>query len=222
MCDITTYGGQRSTFNIQHSTFNACALYCVNFFQKIPKSGSSVQHCRKLSRGQNAPARVNGWSQVSTSTGQMAITPAMVMTSNTIYVPPGGPPQDIAPSREIYHLMGEENIFRMCADFYAEIEHSTIRHLFPSDLPAASQKIAAFLIGLLGGPPLYQQRYGDPMMRARHLKFPIDEAARQEWLRCFKKILAEAPANYRFPGQHLPGFIRFLEGFSAWMVNRAS
>ncbi|HMO52518.1 MAG TPA: hypothetical protein PKE26_14805 [Kiritimatiellia bacterium] len=136
------------------------------------------------------------------------------------YVPPGGPPQGIAPSRDIYGIMGEANIFRMCADFYAEIETSSIRHLFPEDLPEASKKIAAFFVGLLGGPALYHERYGEPMMRARHLKFPIDEAARREWLRCFNQVLADAPARYRFPAEHLPGFIRFLDEFSKWMVNR--
>jgi len=139
-----------------------------------------------------------------------------------LYVPPGGPPQGIAPSREIYAAMGQENIFRMCADFYDEIGRSAlIRPMFPEDLPSASRKIAAFFVGLLGGPPLFQQWYGDPMMRARHLKFPINEAARQEWLRCFRVILHDANAKYDFPAEHLPGFVRFLEGFSAWMVNRA-
>jgi hemoglobin len=142
------------------------------------------------------------------------------MNRSTVYVPPGGPPQGISPSKEIYARMGEDNIFRMCEDFYGEIGRSSVRHLFPDDLPEASKKIAAFLVGLLGGPPLYQERYGDPMMRARHLKFPIDEAARQEWLRCFKRVLSSAEETYQFPAEHLDGFIHFLEGFSAWMVNR--
>lgn len=145
-----------------------------------------------------------------------------MMNRENIYVPPGGPPQGISPSKEIYQLMGQENIFRMCKDFYAEIETSSVRHLFPADLPEASKKIAAFLVGLLGGPPLYQQLYGDPMMRARHLKFPIAEDDRQEWLRCFKVVLDRATETYHFPAQHLPGFIHFLEGFSSWMVNRKS
>lgn len=140
--------------------------------------------------------------------------------AHKLYVPPDGPPQGIAPSREIYARMGEENIFRMCADFYAQIGRSPIRAMFPEDLPAASQKIAAFFVGLLGGPPLFHERHGEPMMRARHLKFPINEAARQEWLRCFKAVLQNAPAAYNFPPEHLPGFIAFLDGFSAWMVNR--
>lgn len=143
-------------------------------------------------------------------------------SNGKIHVPPGGPPQGIAPSREIYAAMGQENIFRMCRDFYDEIGRSSIRGMFPDDLPAASRKIAAFFVGLLGGPPLFQQWYGDPMMRARHLKFAIDEAARQEWLRCFRIVLADAPRRYAFPEQHLSGFVAFLEGFSAWMVNRAS
>ncbi len=136
------------------------------------------------------------------------------------YVPTGGPPQGPGPSREIYAVMGERNIFRMCEDFYAELEKSSIRYMFSDDMQAASKRIAAFLVGLLGGPPLYHRQYGNPMMRQRHIAFPIDEEARQEWLRCFKSVLDNAEYKYNFPADHLPGFIRFLDEFSAWMVNR--
>lgn len=138
-----------------------------------------------------------------------------------IHVPPSGPPQGPGPSHEIYARMGEEAIFRMCEDFYGALGRSPIRPMFSEDLPAASKKLAAFLVGVCGGPPLYRQRYGEPMMRARHLPFAIDEQARRVWLDCFKGVLADAPARYGFPAEHLPGFVRFLEGFSAWMVNRA-
>lgn len=138
-----------------------------------------------------------------------------------IYVPAGGPPQINPPSREIYGLMGQENIFKMLEDFYLELEKSSIRHLFPDDVVAASEKSAAFFVGLLGGPPLYQQLYGSPMMRARHLPFEIDEAARQEWLVCFDRVLENAAETYNFPEEHLEGFREFLIGFSGWMVNKA-
>jgi hemoglobin len=117
--------------------------------------------------------------------------------------------------------MGEANIFAMLADVYAELEQSSIREMFPANMRAASEKSAAFFVGLLGGPPLYQQRYGAPMMRARHLPFPIDEAAQQVWLACFERVLARAVERYNFPAEHLAGFRAFLHGFSAWMVNRA-
>lgn len=138
----------------------------------------------------------------------------------SFYVPPGGPPQGAGPSKEIFAGMGRENIFRMCRDFYAELEQSEIRWMFSEDMPAASKKIAAFLVGLLGGPPLYHELYGPPQMRARHMPFAIDESARQVWLACFKKTLERAENKYDFPPEHVPGFIQFLEEFSAWMVNR--
>ncbi|MCX6044698.1 MAG: hypothetical protein NT075_06250 [Chloroflexi bacterium] len=138
-----------------------------------------------------------------------------------IYIPPGGPPRVTSPSAEIYAQMGEANIFAMLEDFYLELEKSSLRSMFPKDVVEASKKSAAFFVGLLGGPPLYHQRYGNPMMRARHMPFSIDEAARQEWLRCFDHVLAHAVEKYNFPAEHLAGFRAFLVGFSGWMVNTA-
>src|SRR5215475_4752007 len=109
--------------------------------------------------------------------------------SRHIYVPPGGPPQGPPPNPEIYRLMGEANIFKMMSDFYKELEKSELRPLFPADMEEASRKSAAFFVGIMGGPPLYIEKYGSPRMRARHLPFEIDEKARQEWLRCFEKTL---------------------------------
>ena len=138
-----------------------------------------------------------------------------------IYTPPGGPPQGPGPSPEIYRIMGEDNIFKMIADFYEELESSEIRYLFPPDMEESAKKSAAFFVGILGGPPLYLQKYGQPRMRARHLPFEIDEHARQIWLACFEKVLEAADLKYQFPMQYMPGFKDFLKGFSAWMVNKA-
>ncbi len=54
-----------------------------------------------------------------------------------------------------------------------------------------------------------------------HIPFEIDESARQVWLSCFMKVLESADKKYNFPMQHMAGFKDFLEGFSAWMVNKA-
>lgn len=136
-----------------------------------------------------------------------------------IYVPPGGPPRIPPPSKEIYAAMGEANIFQMLEDVYIELGQSSIVDMFPKDLVAASEKSAAFFVGLLGGPPLYHQRYGAPMLRARHMPFIIDDAGRQEWLRCFDLVLDEAVEKYDFPAEHLAAFRHFLHAFSTWMVN---
>ena len=109
----------------------------------------------------------------------------------------------------------------MIAELYQELEKSEVRHLFPADMEEASKKSAAFFVGLLGGPPIYVEKYGSPRMRARHLPFEIDERARRVWLACFDRVLDGAEAKYQFPVQHLQGFKDFLRGFSAWMVNKA-
>lgn len=138
-----------------------------------------------------------------------------------IHVPSVNPAQIRGPSREIFAAMGEDKVFRMLEDFYGELDRASpaLRALFPADMVEASKKSAAFFVGLLGGPPLYQQRHGNPMMRARHLPFTIDDARRDEWLACFNRVLDHAPERYGFPPEHLPGFREFLAGFAGWMVN---
>jgi hemoglobin len=137
-----------------------------------------------------------------------------------VYVPPGGPPQGITPNPEIFARMGQDNIYKMLEDFYLELEKSSIRHLFDADMVQASKRSAAFFVHVLGGPPLYHQQFGPPMMRARHLPFAIDEQARQVWLNCFKAILVQADQKYGFPMEHMESFWRFLDQFSGWMVNK--
>jgi hemoglobin len=141
-----------------------------------------------------------------------------------IYTPPDGPPQGPPPDPAIFRALGVEGITRMLEDFYLALGASPIAPLFPRDeagLLEAGRKSALFFVGACGGPPLYAQQVGPPRMRARHLPFAIDPAARREWLRCWEPVLAAAPLKYGFPPEHVPGFQRFLDAFSAWMVNRA-
>lgn len=139
---------------------------------------------------------------------------------NQPYVPPIRPNLVPPPSRALYAAMGEDNIRQLLRDFYAALAQSEIRSMFPPNMEKASQKSADFFIGLFGGPPIYQQKYGSPMMRGRHMPFAIDPAARQVWLDCFLALL-ETPAKYGIPAELLPTLTPFLEGFSMWMVNTA-
>ena len=123
------------------------------------------------------------------------------------------------PNPQIFAIMGEDRIFKMLEDFYSELEKSSIRHLFPQDMREASRRQQLFLSLILGGPPLYQQQFGSPRMRQRHLPFAINEAARQVWLDCFKHTLQDADKKYHFPMEHMESFWNFLDKFSAWMVN---
>ena len=63
----------------------------------------------------------------------------------------------------------------------------------------AREKLIKFLSGWLGGPQLYVEQYGHPMLRARHMPFPIAERERDEWLWCMRRALDEheMPAELR-------------------------
>ena len=50
-------------------------------------------------------------------------------------------------------------------------EFYVIRKLHPQDLAGSREKLFMFLSGWLGGPPLYVEKHGHPMLRARHLPF---------------------------------------------------
>jgi hemoglobin len=56
-----------------------------------------------------------------------------------------------------------------------------------------------FLTQFLGGPALFSERYGHPMMRARHLPFPVTPQRAAAWLSCMSRALAETniPAPVR-------------------------
>ncbi len=61
----------------------------------------------------------------------------------------------------------------------------------PADLNEVKARLHAFLSGWLGGPDVYPQRYGPPMMRRRHMAFPIGPRERDIWLACARRALME-------------------------------
>ncbi len=127
------------------------------------------------------------------------------------------------PSSEIYQVMGKDHIAKMIEAVYFGLAQSPIASMFPSDpeeLVLAAQKSSLFWVTACGGPPLFEQKYGPPRMRARHLNFAIDHEARQAWLDCWYPVLARAHSDFSFPQQHMDGFVAYLEDFSLWMINR--
>jgi hemoglobin len=66
-----------------------------------------------------------------------------------------------------------------------------IRKLHAQDLRGARDKLYKFLTGWMGGPQLYVEQYGHPMLRARHLPFSIGADERDQWLICMDQALSE-------------------------------
>lgn len=95
-----------------------------------------------------------------------------------------------------YQLIGGEAAVQQLVDrFYDYMDTlpqaQEIRAMHEADLSQARRKLFMFLSGWLGGPDLFQQAFGHPRLRARHLPFPIDCAARDAWMLCMKKSLQD-------------------------------
>jgi hemoglobin len=139
-----------------------------------------------------------------------------------IYIPPEGPPPVHAP--QLFARVGLERLQALAWAHYQRLGCSAIGQLFPPDetgLREASEKQAAFWVGVTGGPPLYMEKYGPPRMRARHLPFSIDEAARKEWMRCMREALGDG-SSWGFTPDDVQQWLDWLEAFSGWMVNTRS
>src|SRR6056300_1555821 len=97
-----------------------------------------------------------------------------------------------------YELLGGETKVRELVDrFYNYMdslnEASHIRDMHAKSLRASREKLFLFLSGWLGGPDLYVQKYGHPMLRRRHLPFAIGKRERDQWMHCMRKALDEMP-----------------------------
>lgn len=93
-----------------------------------------------------------------------------------------------------YELVGGEAGVRALVDRFYDLmdaapEASDIRALHAASLKASREKLFKFFSGWLGGPQLYVAAHGHPMLRARHLPFPIAERERDQWLWCMRQTL---------------------------------
>ncbi|MCR8645324.1 globin [Paenibacillus sp. N1-5-1-14] len=87
---------------------------------------------------------------------------------------------------------GEETLRQIVEAFYPKVQlDPLLSPLFPEDILPIMEKQHLFLTQFLGGPSLYSDQYGHPMMRARHMPFPITPAHAAAWLSCMEQALVE-------------------------------
>ncbi|WP_067625421.1 globin domain-containing protein [Alicyclobacillus acidiphilus] len=88
---------------------------------------------------------------------------------------------------------GEPTMRRLIDEFYARVEkNALLRPLFPESFDEVRERQFWFQSQLFGGPKLYSENRGQPMLRARHLPFPITKAHARAWLGCMKEAMAAA------------------------------
>ncbi|MGM9923953.1 MAG: globin [Bacillus sp. (in: firmicutes)] len=95
-------------------------------------------------------------------------------------------------SQTPYDAIGKEQLDRMIEIFYAKVhQHPLLIPIFPEDLTETIRKQKQFLTQFLGGPSLYTDEHGHPMLRARHLQFEITPERAAAWLSCMSEAMDE-------------------------------
>ena len=105
-------------------------------------------------------------------------------------------PAEALPTPTAYTLLGGDARVRELVDrFYdlmdLEPAYTELRAAHGPSLDEARDKLYWFLSGWLGGPPLFTQKHGAPMLRARHLPFRIGMEEASGWLACFHGAMTE-------------------------------
>jgi hemoglobin len=120
---------------------------------------------------------------------------------------------------EVYSMIGREGFTRLVAAFYRQVpQDDLLGPMYPAkDLRGAEQRLRDFLIGRFGGPQTYIEQRGHPRLRARHSPFPINETARDRWMRLMDHALAEAS----LPGEAEQVLRKFFNEMSTFMINQS-
>ncbi|MBO1002970.1 globin domain-containing protein [Pseudogracilibacillus auburnensis] len=94
----------------------------------------------------------------------------------------------------IYEAIGgQEAVDKIIDSLYKHIgKHPKLIPIFPDDLEESARKQRLFLTQFFGGPNLYFQDRGHPMLKRRHMEFEITPDRKDAWLECMNKALEEA------------------------------
>lgn len=98
-----------------------------------------------------------------------------------------------------YQILGENGIRHLTNTFYDIMdslpEAAGLRAMHAKDLTVMKEKLADYLIGWMGGPPLYADKYGTVCMTTPHETYHIGPAERDQWLLCMDKALEQTGAS---------------------------
>lgn len=115
---------------------------------------------------------------------------------------------------------GEKQVQKLVDRFYdlmdLEPAYAVLRASHGSDLDNARKRLFMFLSGWLGGPPLYEQTFGHPRLRARHLPFSIGIEERDQWLACMSQAMREVELDPVLQQRLEQSFFQTAD----WMRNR--
>jgi hemoglobin len=125
-------------------------------------------------------------------------------------------PSDAAVEKTPYELLGgDDGVRRLVANFYHLMdtlpEAAPIRAMHEGNLAEMVDKLGTFLIGWMGGPQQYQERFGRVIIPLAHRPFPIGPAERDQWLMCMGGALDKTTLNAAMKARLMESFGRMAE-----------
>lgn len=123
---------------------------------------------------------------------------------------------EAAEERTPYALLGgDAGVRHLVADFYELMdtlpEAAPIRAMHKGDLSEMSDKLGTFLIGWLGGPQRYQERFGRVIIPLAHRPFSIGPSERDQWLLCMDRALEKTELEASMKTRLMESFGRMAE-----------
>ena len=98
-----------------------------------------------------------------------------------------------------YQLLGAEGIRKLAYTFYEVMderpEASRIRGMHAKNLDDIKDKLADYLTGWMGGPPLYHAKHGTVCLTDPHAAYPLGPEERDQWVMCFEEALERIGAS---------------------------
>ncbi len=93
----------------------------------------------------------------------------------------------------LYDDLGEPRLRSLVAAFYRRVRtDDLLGPLYPQDdWEGAEKRLADFLIGRFGGPPIYIEQRGHPRLRMRHMPFAIGVPERDRWMKMMEESMIE-------------------------------
>jgi len=126
-------------------------------------------------------------------------------------------PPELTPYEQ---LGGEARLMAVTERFYQLMDtkpnYKALRAAHPGNLSRAQERLFWFLSGWLGGPSLYIEKVGHPMLRARHLPFSIGQVERDQWLACMDEAMTSEGVEEETRNSLAPHFYKTAD----WMRNR--
>ncbi len=128
--------------------------------------------------------------------------------------------QESQPPRTPFEWIGgEEKVHALVERFYdlmdLEPKYRELRQAHGTDLVRARQNLFWFLCGWLGGPAHYENRFGHPRLRARHMPFMIRSVERDQWLACMDQAMGEVGVDEQLRERLRDSFFQTAD----WMRN---